>query len=64
MSTLVHHFVSSGRERENRDTKDSSGDEREGQGRKRKMNKSEETRNKNISPSSLSAARIAGLAQM
>ena len=40
-STLVGHFVSSPRERENR--RDSRGDEREGQGRKRKMNESEET---------------------
>ena len=39
---LVGHFVSSPRERENRDRRDSRGDEREGQGRKRKMNESEE----------------------
>ena len=39
MSTLVGHFVSSPREREKRDSR---GDEREGQGRKRKMNESEE----------------------
>ena len=37
-STLVGHFVSSPREREKRDRR---GDEREGQGRKRKMNESE-----------------------
>ena len=42
MSTLVGYFVSSPRERENRD-RDSSGDEREGQGRKWYRNKSEET---------------------
>ena len=30
--TLVGHFVSSPRERENRDRRDSRGDEREGQG--------------------------------
>ena len=40
MSTLVGHFVSSPREREKRDSR---GDDREGQGRKRKMNESEET---------------------
>ena len=39
-STLVGHFVSSPREREKRDRR---GDEREGQGRKRKMNESQET---------------------
>ena len=43
MSILVGHFVLSPREREKRDKRDSSGDEREGQGRKRKMNESEET---------------------
>ena len=41
-STLVGHFVSSPREREKRDRRD-SWDEREGQGRKRKMNESEDT---------------------
>ena len=39
MSTLVGHFVSSPREREKRD---SIGDEREGQGRKRNRNAREE----------------------
>ena len=39
-STLMGHFVSSPREREERDSR---GDEREGQGRKRKMKESEET---------------------
>ena len=33
-STLVGHFVSSPREREKRDRRVSTGDEREGQGRK------------------------------
>ena len=42
MSTLVGHFVSSPREREKRDRRDSRGDEIEGQGRKMKMNESEE----------------------
>ena len=36
-STLVGHFVPSPSEREKRDRKDSIGDEREGQGRKREM---------------------------
>ena len=41
MSTLVGHFILSPRERKKRDSR---GDEREGQGRKKKkMNKSEET---------------------
>ena len=39
-STLLGHFVSFSREREKR--RDSRGDEREGQERKRKMNESEE----------------------
>ena len=39
-SGLVGHFVSSPREREKRDSR---GDEREGQERKRKINESEET---------------------
>ena len=41
-STLVGHFVSSPREWEKRDRRDSRGDERKGQGRKRKMNEREE----------------------
>ena len=41
-STFVGHFVSSPREWEKRDRRDSRGDEREGQERKRKMNESEE----------------------
>ena len=40
MSTLMGHFVSSPRVREKRDSRE---DEREGQERKRKLNKSEET---------------------
>ena len=39
-STLVGHFVSTPGEREKRDSR---GYEREGQGRKRKMNENEET---------------------
>ena len=43
LSTLMGHFVLSPREREKRDRRDSRGDEREGQGRKRKMNESDKT---------------------
>ena len=45
MSTPVGHFVSSHREREKRDRRDtcSRGDERREQGRKRNRNGSEET---------------------
>ena len=42
-STLVGHFVSSPREREKRDRRDSRGDEREELGRKRNRNESEKT---------------------
>ena len=42
-STFVGHFVSSLREREKRDRRDSRGDKSEGQGRKRNRNESEET---------------------
>ena len=59
------HFVSSPRKREKRARRDSRGDEREGQGRKRKMNESEETEDiKTFPPLPLPAARIAGLAQL
>ena len=65
MSTLVGHFVSSPREREKRDKRDSRGDEREGHGRKRTRMKSQETEEiKNIHPLPLPATRIAGLAQL
>ena len=37
------HFVSAPRKREKRDRRDSTGDEREGQGRKKNTNESEET---------------------
>ena len=43
-------FMSSPREREKRDRRDSCGDEREGQGRKRNMNVSEETEEIKTSP--------------
>ena len=42
-STLVGHFVSSPREREKSDRRESWRDEREKQGRKRNRNESEET---------------------
>ena len=45
MSTLVGHFVSFSRGKEKRKfRRDNTGDEREGQGRRRKMNESEETK--------------------
>ena len=43
-SILEGYFVSSPREREKRDRRDTRGDERGGQGRKRKMNESEDRR--------------------
>ena len=42
-STLVGHFVSSPREREKKDRRDSRRDESEGHGRKRNRSESEET---------------------
>ena len=65
-STLVGHFVSSSREREKRDRRDSRGDEREGHGRNSEENewKWRNRRNKNIPPLPLPAARVAGLAQL
>ena len=53
MSTLVGHFVSYPREREKIDRKESRGDEREGQGRMRNRNESEETEEIKNSPSTL-----------
>ena len=53
MSTLVGHFVLSPREREKRDRRDSRGDKREGQGRKRNLNESDETEEIKTSPSTL-----------
>ena len=50
MSALVGHFISSPREWEERDRRDSGGDEREGQGRKRNRNESEETEEIKTSP--------------
>ena len=46
-STLEGLFVSSPREREKRDRRDSRGDEKEGQRRKRNRNESEEMSNPN-----------------
>ena len=60
-SILVGHFVSSPREREKRDRRNSRRDEREGQGRKKTWNESEEIK---TFPLPLSATRIAGLAQL
>ena len=49
-STLVNHFVSSPREREKRDRRDSRRDEKEGHGRERNRNESEETEEINTCP--------------
>ena len=49
-STLVCHFVSCPREREKIDRRDSRRDEREGQGRKKNRNESEETEEIKTSP--------------
>ena len=54
--------MSSTREREKRDRRDSRADEKEGQDRKRNWNECEEPRNKNMPPLALRA--IAGLAQL
>ena len=62
-STLEGHFVSSPREREKRDRRESN--EREGQGWKRNRNESEETEEiKTFPPLPLPTTRIAGLAQL
>ena len=61
------HFVSSQREREKRDRRDSNGDEREGQDRKRKLNESEETveiKKKQLTHLPLPATMLSGLAQL
>ena len=58
------HFVSSPRESEKGDRRDSRRDEREEQGRKRNRNESEETEEIKHSHSTLSATRIAGLDQL
>ena len=42
-STLVGHFVSSPRTREKSDRRDNRGNEREGQGKQRNRNETEET---------------------
>ena len=64
MSTLVGHFVSFPREKKKRDRRDSRGDEREGQGRERNMNESEETEEIKTFPLYPYLLRIAGLAQL
>ena len=59
------HFVSSPRQREKNDRRDSKGDEREGQGRQRNQYESEETDEiKVFPPVPLPATRTAGLAQL
>ena len=55
-SALVGHFVSSPREREKRDRRDSRGDEERGRG-ERKMNNSEETEEIKHSPSTLTCCK-------
>ena len=52
-STLEDHFLSSPREREKRDRRDSRGDEREGQARKRNRNERGETVEIKTFPSTL-----------
>ena len=59
-STLVGHLLSSSREREKRDRRDSRGDEREGQGRKENEWKRRNRINKNIPHPPLPATKIAG----
>ena len=57
--------MSSPRESEKRDRRDSTGDEREGQVRKRNRNESEETEEiKTFHPLPLPATRIADLAEL
>ena len=57
------NFVSSPTEKDKRDRRDSSGDEREGLGRKRNRNENEETV-EIFPPLPLPATRIAGLAKL
>ena len=57
MSTLVGHFVLSPKEMEKTDRRDSKRDEREEQGRKRKMNESEETEDLKHFPSTLTCCK-------
>ena len=59
MSTLVGHFVLSLREKQKRARKDSRGDEKEGWGRQRKMNESEETEEIKTFLSTLTCEKIA-----
>ena len=61
-SNFVGNFVSFPREREKIDSRDSRGDEREGQGRKRSWNESEETEEIKHSPLPLPATWIEDLA--
>ena len=63
-STIAGHFVSSPKDREKRDRRDSREDEREGQGRKENEWKWRNRINKNIPPLPFPAARIAGFAHL
>ena len=63
-STLVGHFVSSPRERETRDRRDSGGNKVDGQGRKRNRYESEEKEEITCTLLSSPATRIAGLVQL
>ena len=63
-STLVGHFVSSPRDREKKDRRDTRGDEREGQGKKRNRNEREETEEMKTFPSILTCYKIASHAQL
>ena len=56
--TLVGHFVSSPRETEERDKRDSRGDEREGQGRKKNRNEREETEEIKTLPFTLTCYKV------
>ena len=56
-SVLMGHFVLSPREREKRDRRDSTGDETGGQGRKKKINESEETREIKTPPPTLTCCK-------
>ena len=63
-STLEGHFVSSPREREKRDRRESRGDRRESRGDERGTGKKVKKQKKNIPPLPLPTTRIAGLAQL
>ena len=64
LGLTTHHFVSPPREREKKDRRDSRGDEREGQGRKRNWNESEETEEIETFPHYPYLLQDRGLAQL